>query len=304
MRLGAKRVMFLNMVGTCGAYLALPFVSLLGSTAAAKARLMAACLAFAGFCQSPLVPGQKTLQRNWLPAVGSPARPIHHKLVSLGELFGQGVLASTLTPAIAARWGWRAVNVLMGGGGLACAALWLAFAHEAPTRFRRKDTGAEIVLAGGRGGAEGGNAIELMKVKPKKQRATNWKLFRHPAVLAVLWCKMAEGNFFYTTGQWTPTYFIEVLGCSPMETAGYLAWFLPIQFTGGFMVAALEGMLLRAKVPLLTIRKSAQVLCATWRAAALIAFGMVESPIAAAIAINVENLGQCFHHSGYSANVC
>ena len=53
-------------------------------------------------------------------------------------------------------------------------------------------------------------------------------------------------------------YFIEVLGCTPMETAGYLAWFLPIQFTGGFMVAALESALLKGGVSLLTIRKCAE----------------------------------------------
>ena len=69
------------------------------------------------------------------------------------------------------------------------------------------------------------------------------------------------------------------------------------------LVAALEGALLRRGVPLISIRKGAQLLCATWRGAALIAFGSVRSPMAAAIAINFENLGQCFHHSGYSANM-
>ena len=47
---------------------------------------------------------------------------------------------------------------------------------------------------------------------------------------------MAEGNFFYVTGQWTPTYFVEELGVSSMQAAGYMAWFLPIQFTSGFVV--------------------------------------------------------------------
>ena len=70
-----------------------------------------------------------------------------------------------------------------------------------------------------------------------------------------------------------------------------------------WQAAAVEGALLKSGVPLLTIRKSAQVLCATWRSAALVAFGLVRTPRAAAIAINIEALGQCLHHSGYSANM-
>ena len=136
MKLGAKKVMGLNLIGTCGAYFALPFVAALGSTTDQQARLMAGCLAVAGIFQAPLVAGQKSVQRNWLPKLGSPSRPIHHKLVSLGELFGQGILASTLTPWIASNFGWRAVNVLMGGGGLVCAALWFAFAKAEPTAWR------------------------------------------------------------------------------------------------------------------------------------------------------------------------
>jgi MFS family permease len=117
MRIGAKKVIGLNLLGTCGAYLALPFVAALGGSTAMQVRLMAACLAVAGLCQAPLVAGQKTMQRNWLPKIGSPSRPIHHKLVSLGELFGQGILANALTPWIASNFGWRAVNYAMGGGG-------------------------------------------------------------------------------------------------------------------------------------------------------------------------------------------
>ena len=100
MRIGAKKVMGLNLLGTCGAYLLLPFAAALGPTTAAKAYLMAGCLAVAGFCQAPLVPGQKTVQRNWLPPIGSASRPIHHKLVSLGELFGQGILANVSTATV------------------------------------------------------------------------------------------------------------------------------------------------------------------------------------------------------------
>lgn len=302
MRIGAKKVIGLNLLGTCGAYLALPFMASLGRSEAVQVRLMAACLAVAGFFQAPLVAGQKTMQRNWLPRVGTPSRPIHHKLVSLGELFGQGIMASTLTPWIASNFGWRAVNIAMGGGGLGCLAVWMAFAKNEPTQWTRPGGDDSNVYEK----SDLRDAIVVDSTDKKGStavRKTDWRLFRHPAILATLWCKVAEGNFFYVTGQWTPTYFIEQLGCDPMQTAGYLFWFMPIQFTSGFVAATAEAALLRAGVPLITIRKCAQALCASWRAAALITFGLVRTPRAAAIAINIEALGQCLHHSGYSANM-
>jgi hypothetical protein len=305
MRIGAKKVIGLNLLGTCGAYLALPFVAALGGSTAMQVRLMAACLAVAGLCQAPLVAGQKTMQRNWLPKIGSPSRPIHHKLVSLGELFGQGILANALTPWIASNFGWRAVNYAMGGGGLLCLVVWMAFAQAEPTRWKRRGDSAVIADAPAAAAAAAATVDKDTAATPAVAvaRKTDWRLFRHPAVLATLWCKVAEGNFFYVTGQWTPTYFIEQLGCTPMQTATYMAWFMPIQFTSGFIAAAVEGALLKSGVPLITIRKSAQALCATWRTVALIVFGMVKTPRAAAIAINIEALGQCLHHSGYSANM-
>ncbi len=300
-RIGAKKVIGLNLLGTCGAYLALPFVASLGSSTAAQVRLMAACLAIAGFFQSPLVAGQKTMQRNWLPKLGSPSRPIHHKLVSLGELFGQGILANTLTPWIASTFGWRAVNVAMGGGGLACLAVWMAFAKNEPTRWKHPDDDSKVIEKSDL--RTSADRTAGSKASTTTARKTDWRLFRHPAILATLWCKVAEGNFFYVTGQWTYPYFVEQLNCTPMQTAGYLAWFMPIQFTSGFVAAAAEAALLKSGVRLIRIRKCAQLLCASWRSAALIVFGVVRTPLAAAIAINIEALGQCLHHSGYSANM-
>jgi hypothetical protein len=43
--------------------------------------------------------------------------------------------------------------------------------------------------------------------------------------------------------------------------------------------------------------------CVCACAQALLIFGLVRTPRAAALAINMEALGQCLHHSGYSANM-
>ena len=164
-----------------------------------------------------------------MPKPGSPARPIHLKLISLGGLFSE-VLASSVTPTIAGMLGWRAVNVIMGGGGLLCAACWLLFAKSKPAHFRRR-------------GDRSGTLITLEQIEHKEcsrrdnrvasdstgssaslktgKAASPLALFKHPAVIATLWCKMASGNMNYTTTQWTPTYFVEALGAHALDYICY-----------------------------------------------------------------------------------
>jgi MFS family permease len=126
-----------NMLGTCGLFCALPLLARLGGGGAARqVRVMAATLTVCGFFQGPLIPGQQVMRRNWLPKPGSPERPIHMKLISLGGQFS-GLLASTVTPMIAGAFGWRAVNAIMGGGGLVLALAWFGLAKSEPTQFRK-----------------------------------------------------------------------------------------------------------------------------------------------------------------------
>ena len=79
----------------------------------------------------------------------------------------------------------------------------------------------------------------------------------------------------YTTSTWTPTYFVQVLGCTPLQTAAYLVWYTPVDIVGGFIVAWIEAYLLRQGVSQLHIRKGAQVLCTIFRSLFLILFGLV-----------------------------
>lgn len=180
------------------------------------------------------------------------------KLISLGGLLS-GLLAQSVTPIIASSMGWRAVNVIMGGGGLLCALCWFAFAKSAPTHFRRRGGSAELLtleqatadkpqLRETRHPEDRVNresattSTSALGTKPARAPSVSKgssarALFKHPAVVATLWCKMASGNMNYTTTQWTPTYFVEVLGCTPFQTAAYLAWFTPVDILGGFAVA-------------------------------------------------------------------
>ena len=93
-----------NMIGTCGLFFLLPvFARLGGNSTALRVRIMASTLTVCGFFQGPLIPGQQVMRRNWLPKPGSPERPIHLKLISLGGQFS-GLLASSVTPFIAGRY--------------------------------------------------------------------------------------------------------------------------------------------------------------------------------------------------------
>jgi hypothetical protein len=156
------------------------------------------------------------------------------KLISLGGLFSE-LLASSVTPIIAGSMGWRAVNFVMGGGGLLCALCWFAFAQSAPTHFRpRGDSSATLLTLEQIASAKRQNSDEQFQesraksqiaeigsskvgMQPRELSAARkgsspLALFKHPAVVATLWCKMASGNMNYTTTQWTPTYFTSVLG--------------------------------------------------------------------------------------------
>ena len=249
--IGPKIVMGLNTAGVCGFFMLLPWLARLGRSTAGSVRIMAACLTVCGFCQvfplptldsspapgvsarcppltvllrkqGPLIPGQQVMRRNWLPKPGSPERPIHLKFISLGGQFS-GLLASVVTPIIATRLGWRAVNRIMGGGGLCLAALWFAKAASAPLHFKPRPGSAQPpppTAASDRAPAP----APAPKPPTSKGGKVSLAFLRDPAVLATLWCKMASGNMNYTMTSYTPTIFMEVLGCDPVQVASYLVW--------------------------------------------------------------------------------
>ena len=224
-KIGPKLVMGGNMLGTCGLFLLLPlFVRL--APGSRQVRIMASTLTVCGFFQGPLIPGQQVMRRNWLPKPGSPARPIHMKLISLGGLASE-LLAKSVTPVIAGALGWRAVNTVMGGGGLLLALCWFAFAKSTPTQFRRRGDSSGAILSA----AEAAKATEPPPSSPAsapeppppqpppppppqqhQQKAASstsspLALFKHPCVVATLWCKMASG----TDGASSPSVLLPVV---------------------------------------------------------------------------------------------
>ena len=246
------------------------------------------------------------MRRNWLPKPGSPRRPIHTKLMQLGGQVAS-IFATLVTPWIAIRFGWRAVNTLMGGGGLVCCALWFWGAVDEPMQFLRTRKGGAA--------KSGSSAAAGLHVPPphpaaaaelaqrRAPRTFNFAIFRDPAVLAALWCKMANGNLGYTMSSYTPTIFIESLGCTSLQTARYLLWLTPVSLLGGFAVAALEGALLKRGVGQLKIRKWAQAFAAAGQSVFAVAFGFCTSAPLAALCINAENVCSLGVQAGFNQNM-
>ncbi len=201
---GTKQMLGLNMVGVSSVYLVLPLVVSLSTNSAAQVRLLATFLTLGGILQGPLMAGQKEMHRCWLPQIGSLRRPVHVKLLSLGNQLGQ-LIGQSATPWISHHFGWRANNIVMGGAGLLAALAWFRYAESEPTRFvpRHRDGGV-----GTQPHQPVSNTRHFVSNNKKKKRRgkTNWSIFTYPAVLAPVWCKMSQGNIQYTTLQFTPIY--------------------------------------------------------------------------------------------------
>ena len=290
---GVKPVLGLTMVGTCGTFFLLPWLARLGATgttAGVNVRIMAACLTVCGFCQGPLIPGQMTLRRSWLPKLGSPERPIHTKLMQLGAQFA-GVLTAAAIPWTATRFGWASINRLAGGSGLAIAAVWFAKAAATPADYRRRQLANQ---------ADHSSAPTAAAAAPqKKKKAWDPRIFRDPALLATLWCKMASGNSGYTMSSYVPTIFIETLGCNPIQVSAYLLWQTPLRTVGGFLIAGVEAGLLKRGVDQLKIRKYAQLIGGVGSSIFAVAFGFCRTPLLAAICLYCEDVASlpCAHAS-------
>ena len=159
-----------------------------------------------------------------------------------------------------------------------------------------------VAAAAGPGPGEVDGISRQLATK-KKARGSVMELFKHPAVLATLWCKMASGNMNYTTSTWTPTYFVQVLGCTPLQAAAYMVWSTPVDIVGGFFVAGMESALLRRGVGQLAVRKGAQTACVVGRSIFLVLFGLAKTPFRAAVFINLENVCSCLMGAGFSPNM-
>ena len=236
-RVGAKAVMTLNMLCTAALLLALP--------AARSVPAMAALLGAMGLLQGPFIPAWRTLQRNWMPQGAE--RAWAQRIIGQSNNLSS-VLAPALTPYLAVRLGWQAVPLVYAAAIGAFALLWHATVtdHPPPARpaglaARAAEKAAEVADKVGKrvgaaapapGGRGGGRTVE-------------WRIFSTRPVLCCI-----AARVFSDKGPvlvWAPTYFMEALGCTPVQMGLLLAWTAPATVLGDFGSAA--GRRVRAPRP-------------------------------------------------------
>lgn len=116
-------------------------------------------------------------------------------------------------------------------------------------------------------------------------------------------CCAAGGCVIVMNRSGAPSYFVDVLHCTPIQTGVLLAWTTPFAILGDFLAATAEAALLKRNWQLLEIRKLASIAAGIAQSAGILAFALVRSPIMAAAAYVWSFAAYGLHHSGYSANL-
>jgi MFS family permease len=217
---GAKRLLSVNLGGMASLLLLMPSFARVGGVGA-----LCVCLAGIGVCQSPLVPAQGQLKRNWLP--DGPERVWGQRIIGLGMRVGYPAAAS-VTPWIAQRFGWRAVPYCLGAPMLVFSTLWHVFAAERPADEPVEPSPAPapapaVVTTKAAATAAAGASSDSGSTPPREKKM-EWSIFKLPAVLSAVSIHVACNNMGYCFLQWTPTYYNEVLRLTDIAAAKWISF--------------------------------------------------------------------------------
>ncbi len=157
--------------------------------------------------------------------------------------------------------------VVYGCSAGAAAVLWHLFASSRP------DEGAAGVTP---------LAASLPLNKEATKRTTvEWAVFRTPAVLSIMACEIAYNNLTLTIETWAPTALASRFALTPIQVGSLLAAPQAIRTFGGFVVAALESVLLRRGIKVLSIRKWMTAAAQIPEAICAVGYGLARTPAAA-----------------------
>ncbi len=213
-RYGTKRVYF------AGIALWSVFTAMQGLVAGVVGLAAAATLFglrfLVGLAEAPSFPGNARMVAAWFPAS---ERGTGSAIFNSAQYFAT-VLFAPIMGWTTYAFGWRATFFVMGGVGLAAAALWWRNAHS-PRRHPRI-TPAELDYI-----ADGGGLIDMDQARPAARPAgSTWADIRHLLSYRTLWGLYA-GQFFINTLTyffitWFPVYLVHERGMTILE-AGLLA---------------------------------------------------------------------------------
>ena len=287
---GARVLNFINLAGQTVCLALLPTCASLGAVP------LAAVFTCLGLCQGPLVPAQAVLQRHWMPLGGE--RAWASRMTQIGQRVGK-IATTSITPWLAAARGWRTlIYVYCVGTGL-FAALFGLLSTNKPRQWngvlRPRMNGAELaLLEAGVGGAKGKGAAE--------SRGFPWYLFRVSASNVIILSHIAANATEYTLTQWAPTFFMEKHGVSAANLGAFLTIPQSVAFAATFVTAALENLVLKAGVPLLTVRRAANLGASALHLLFLLLFGLGRTPQQSMLAYCGVTATQCVYGSGHIPN--
>lgn len=161
--------------------------------------------------QGSLIPAHQDLKRHWLPV--GPGRAVAQRIIGIG-LTLNSLLATSMTPFLASRFGWRSVFYQYGAGSLLFAALWNLVAADKPTA----SVSTPLPTAPGDVTAPT-DQRQTDDADGKPEKVFEWRIFTVPAVLVAIGCKGMSGLPEYCLTQWLPTEFSERFGSSDTEIA-------------------------------------------------------------------------------------
>jgi ACS family sodium-dependent inorganic phosphate cotransporter len=288
---GGKLVNALNLGGQTAFLALLPSAARLGAWPLA---LVFTCL---GLCQGPLVPAQAVLQRHWMPLGGE--RAWASRMTQIGQRVGK-IATTSLTPWLSSKYGWRALIYCYCAGTGLFTLLFCAIAKNTPREWngfpRPWMNGAEVALL------EAGVGGVKKKAAAGGTLGFPWYLFRVGAANVIIISHIAANATEYTLTQWAPTFFIEKHGVSAASLGAFLTLPQSVAFAATFVTAALENAVLKAGVPLLAVRRAANLLGSALHLTFLMLFGLAPTARLSMLAYCGVTATQCIYGSGHIPN--
>ena len=237
------------------------------------------CMSVIGVLQAPLVPGLGPMERAWMPP--GPERALSLRIPHLGIRFS--FLSALSIPLLATRFGWRVVPYVLSAGSILLGVVWQLWAAETPSEWRK--TPAMSVAERKLFGLDPNPAAPA----PKKKRAAGLSLATYFVKVPRAWLPVLG----HTTGvaidyalmQWSPTRYLEELGCSPAQMGVHVAIPSAVDIFAQFVTSAIEGAINKAGVPQVKIHKLNALVGSISQAFMLLIFGMTRTPWIATTAV-------------------
>ena len=277
---GAKAILQLGNVGTAVAMLLLP------SMARGGANTAALCFFLLGLMQGPFVPAHNEMKRAWVDE--GPGKPLALMIIGLGNRIG-GAAASTITPIIAAAFGWRTVAYLYGAAVAAFSILWQLKISNGPVARAVEQSPSS-------------SSVDTASPAKTAARLVDGRIFRVRAAQVIMLMHWNANFTEITLLQWAPTYLNQVLGVPLAQLGKYLLAPALIEQLANIGAASVESLLLARGTSTLGLRRAACAAASLTQACGMLLFGLARGPALASLAMCLVRSGDCLHNSGYNVN--